>query len=108
MVTHGDLADALEAAGQAMMASGGISHNIGVALGCMALEFAKKHEFTMKHVFKDKLPLRLEDMKHDYYDTGDPDAPDAVKDRNGEVVLLLCRKCNKGEAELGLYCEGVM
>ena len=41
-------------------------------------------------------------MKHNLYKTGDGDAPDAIKDRNGEVVLDLCRVCNRGEAELDL------
>lgn len=37
---------------------------------------------------------------HDLYQTGDDDAPDAIKDRNGEVVLGLCRRCGKGESLL--------
>lgn len=41
---------------------------------------------------------------HDLYKTGDPDAPDVIKDRNGEVVLGLCRRCNKGEIELEQPC----
>lgn len=41
---------------------------------------------------------------HDLYKTGDPDAPDSIKDRNGEVVLGLCRRCRKGECELTEPC----
>lgn len=41
---------------------------------------------------------------HDLYETGDADAPDVIKDRNGEVVLGLCKVCNKGEAELAEPC----
>lgn len=41
---------------------------------------------------------------HDLYKTGDADAPDVIKDRNGEVVLGLCRRCNKGEVELDGPC----
>jgi hypothetical protein len=37
---------------------------------------------------------------HDIYKTGDHDAPEAIKDRNGDVVLRQCRHCGKGEAEL--------
>lgn len=44
-------------------------------------------------------------LPHDLYETGDADAPDAIKDRNGEVVLGLCRRCNKGEIELDEPCE---
>ena len=47
-------------------------------------------------------------MKHVLYETQDADAPDAIKDRNGEVVLAMCRHCNRGEAELDAQpvCEG--
>jgi hypothetical protein len=44
---------------------------------------------------------------HDLYATGDKDAPDCVKDCNGEVVLAMCRRCRKGEAELDEPCEKV-
>lgn len=30
---------------------------------------------------------------HVLYETGDQDAPEQIKDRNGEVVLAMCRKC---------------
>ena len=41
---------------------------------------------------------------HDLYMTGDPDAPNSIKDGDGDVVLGLCRKCGKGEAELEGSC----
>lgn len=37
---------------------------------------------------------------HRLFETGDFDAPEAIKDRNGEVVLALCRVCGKAEADL--------
>ena len=37
---------------------------------------------------------------HDLYKTGDADAPRQIKDRNGEVVLDMCRVCGRAEAEL--------
>jgi hypothetical protein len=43
-------------------------------------------------------------MKHDLVKTGDADAHGSLVDRNGEVVLAYCRRCRKGEAELGLEC----
>lgn len=45
---------------------------------------------------------------HDLYETGDSDAPEAIKDRNGEVVLNMCRRCGKAEVELDTRdgCEG--
>lgn len=42
---------------------------------------------------------------HDLYETGDPDAPDCVRDRNGDVVLELCRRCGRGEVELSEPCS---
>lgn len=41
---------------------------------------------------------------HDLYKTGDADAPDAIKDRNGDIVLAACRKCGRGEAQLEEPC----
>ena len=40
------------------------------------------------------------DPSHDLYKTGDSDAPESILDSNGEVVLDLCRRCNRGEQEL--------
>lgn len=48
-------------------------------------------------------------MEHILFETGDPDAPDCIKDRNGEVVLGLCKECGRGEVELqedGGACPG--
>lgn len=39
-------------------------------------------------------------MFHTLYATGDGDAPDSIKDRNGDVTLGLCRICGRGEADL--------
>lgn len=46
-------------------------------------------------------------MKHRLYKTGDDGAPDAIKDRNSEVVLSLCKVCNQAEGELAPTCPGV-
>jgi len=43
-------------------------------------------------------------MEHVLYETGDKDAPESIKDSNGEVVLGLCRKCWRGEIELAEPC----
>lgn len=37
---------------------------------------------------------------HELYKTGDADAPEQIKDRNGEVVLDQCRNCGRAESEL--------
>ena len=42
---------------------------------------------------------------HDLYKDGDADAPDSIKDRNGQVVLGLCRKCGRAESELSEPCS---
>jgi hypothetical protein len=42
---------------------------------------------------------------HNLYQEGDPGAPDSIKDRNGEVVLGLCKRCGRGEAELVEPCS---
>lgn len=41
---------------------------------------------------------------HDLYETGDPGAPDQIKDGNGEVVLGLCKRCGKAEVDLDGPC----
>jgi hypothetical protein len=38
-------------------------------------------------------------MVHRLYETGDIDTPLSVQDRNGEVVLALCRVCGQAEAD---------
>lgn len=43
-------------------------------------------------------------IEHDLYRTGDAGAPLAIQDRNGEVVLQLCKLCRKGESELVEPC----
>jgi len=41
---------------------------------------------------------------HDLFVTSDIDRPEEICDRNGEVVLSLCRKCGKAENDLTMYC----
>ena len=52
--------------------------------------------------------LKLEQanlQNHVLFKTGEPDTPDCIKDRNGHVVLNMCRVCGKGEAELSQPCD---
>lgn len=44
--------------------------------------------------------MEQEAVKHQLYVTGDRDAPEVICDRNGEVVLGLCKVCGLGEIEL--------
>lgn len=46
----------------------------------------------------------VEASLHVLYETGDVDAPESIKDRNGDVVLRLCRRCGAGEIELEESC----
>jgi len=41
---------------------------------------------------------------HALFTNKDSDAPDVIKDSNGDVVLDLCKKCHRGEAELDEVC----
>lgn len=43
-------------------------------------------------------------MDHQLYETGDNDAPNSIKDRNGEVALGLCRVCGGAEGTLPTNC----
>lgn len=43
---------------------------------------------------------------HVFYQTGDADVPDSICDRNGEVVLSLCRVCGGAEGSLPTDCPG--
>lgn len=47
---------------------------------------------------------RAYELGHILYTTSDSDRPDVICDCNGEVVLGLCRRCNKGEVELDKPC----
>lgn len=42
---------------------------------------------------------------HDLYVTKDVDAPDVIRDGNGEVVLGLCKRCGRAESELDVHCS---
>jgi hypothetical protein len=41
---------------------------------------------------------------HDLYTDADKDRPSAICDRNGQVVLGLCKRCGRGEIELETHC----
>ena len=43
--------------------------------------------------------------QHVLYERDDADAPDVIKDRNGDITLGLCKVCGKGEAELVESCD---
>lgn len=42
---------------------------------------------------------------HRLYTTEDKDRPELICDRNGEVVLGLCRDCGSAEADLEKPCQ---
>lgn len=41
---------------------------------------------------------------HTLYEKGDAGVPNQIKDRNGDIVLGLCKICGKGEVELEGSC----
>lgn len=43
---------------------------------------------------------RTPTAQHALFEEGDKDAPDAIKDRKGEIALRLCQVCGKGEAKM--------
>jgi len=42
---------------------------------------------------------------HVFYRTGDTDTPEAIKDRNGDVILQQCRLCGQAEGDLTEVCS---
>lgn len=54
------------------------------------------------------LPAITDPDGHSFYVTGNTDAPDQIRDDNGQVVLQQCRLCRKAEVELvpGVPCTG--
>ena len=46
-------------------------------------------------------------MEHDLYTDRDKDRPEIICDRNGQVVLGLCKRCGKAEAQLDEPCIAV-
>lgn len=53
--------------------------------------------------------LELEELSqwptHQLYTDDDKDRPDVICDRNGQVVLGLCKRCGRGEAQLEESCQ---
>lgn len=47
---------------------------------------------------------RAQEQTHDLYTNADKDRPAAICDRNGDVVLRLCKRCGRGECELSEPC----
>jgi len=50
--------------------------------------------------------ILFNDDGHVLFSDNDKDRPDSICDRNGQVVLGLCKVCNRGEAELAGPCPG--
>ena len=58
----------------------------------------------LSHAVGVALAIKRSSPQHDLYEDGDADIPDCVKDRNGDVVLGLCKRCNRAEVELDQPC----
>lgn len=44
-------------------------------------------------------------ITHSLFETGDADCPEQAKDRNGEVVLGVCKNCGRIEVDLAEPCD---
>lgn len=44
-------------------------------------------------------------ITHELFETGDPGCPEQALDRNGEVVLGVCKNCGRVEADLAEPCD---
>lgn len=62
-------------------------------------------KFSGREIHIDNDFLNEKEPEHVLYETGDADAPNAIKDRNGDVVLALCRNCDKSEIDLHGPCR---
>lgn len=63
--------------------------------------WAAKIEFRLRTEWGKEQGL----TRHEFYKDGDKDVPEQIKDRNGQVVLTLCKLCNQAEGELESdYC----
>jgi hypothetical protein len=45
-------------------------------------------------------------VEHIFYETEDSDAPEEIKDQNGEVCLGMCKICRCAEGTLPTNCPG--
>lgn len=52
--------------------------------------------------------MRAKAPAHDLYKDGDEDIPDVICDSNGQVVLGLCKVCNRAEVDLEQPCSRSM
>jgi len=57
-------------------------------------------------VHKDEPKSWVFDGNHQFYTDHDKDAPSVIKDRNGQVVLSLCKICGGAEGCLPTNCPG--
>ena len=63
--------------------------------------WAAKIEFRLRTEWGKEQGL----TRHEFYKDGDKDVPEQIKDRNGQVVLTLCKLCNQAKGEIESdYC----
>lgn len=60
---------------------------------------------AQSHKEQEQAPQPAE-VQHVLYTNADADAPDAIKDRHGDVVLGLCKVCGQAEGDLEKQCPG--
>lgn len=52
------------------------------------------------------MKIRKGKIMHDFYTDHDENVPVQIQDRNGQVVLALCKRCGQAENELQEKCRG--
>jgi hypothetical protein len=48
---------------------------------------------------------KKEKLDHDLYTDEDKDRPEIICDRNGQVVLGMCKRCGRAESQLDQPCK---
>lgn len=57
----------------------------------------------------ERLDRKIQEMAqghvhHILYKDGDTDAPESIRDQNGQIALSMCRVCGQGEVDLEEFC----
>lgn len=71
---------------------------------CLKAEEAAQLHGELKTLLEPESRRTIREARHDFFKSGDTDAPDAIKNSYGEVCLAMCRRCRQAEAELEETC----
>ena len=74
-----------------------------LSLGADEIEQLRAENAALLEINRDLLMRNF--VSHELFQTGDPGCPEQALDRNGEVVLGVCKNCGRVEAELDDHCD---